>query len=154
MNTRTLYEIVVNQLIHYYILEGDLLESEEDNEIISLISSGNDQLLKDLIVLRTNRWKYHLIIGEYTTGLFSDLERKLNEETAFRLIRISMQIVLEQSDSDLITTSLSLLMDLVRTSNTTEIPEGLIEGLSILDNMKLEIDDKEYIKSIRNWYRI
>lgn len=129
----------------------------EDRLLKDIFENESSSSLKDLFVLRTNHCNYWLISGECGTwGRFDDLEQKLRSNIAFNLIPTAVEICLNQDDSDLFDTALSLLASLIRASNTTEIPNSLKEEWGQIKLKAEELksyDFKTLIGHIENWYR-
>ncbi|PRR79853.1 hypothetical protein [Clostridium vincentii] len=128
------------------------------NDIVYEIRrTGNPKLLIDLFDVRTKEWKYHIVSNECGTfGVFGDLA-KLSYIQGFKLIPTAIEIVNNQIDKDLITTALSLLLTCIETSNTTEIPNELLQQWTSINNKVNESNVEDSMKmwnAINRWYRI
>lgn len=114
------------------------------------------ELLKEIFALRTEKWKYYQISMEGgTIGLFGDLFHL--EYCSFELIPMAVEIVLEQEDSDLFITALSLLYKCIEESDTTEIPAELTRQWKVLEKRVREIENRDSLlcwNAICKWYRI
>ena len=125
--------------------------------VYEISATGNPKLLFELFNVRTKEWKYYMISNEGGSfGIFSDLE-KLSYIQGFKLIPTAIEIVNNHSDDDLLTTALSLLQTCIETSNTTEIPNELMQYWSSINNKVRDCNVKDSIKiwsEINNWYRI
>jgi hypothetical protein len=128
-----------------------------DSELASRIAqTGEPQLLSELFHSRKRRWPYHLIVDEcFTVGLFYDLEQQLLPNVAFTLIPQAVEITLEQDSTNLFTTALSLLAGLAEKSNTTEIPEILVESWEKLQQRadRFAPTTAETWRFLKSWYR-
>ena len=128
------------------------------NDIVNEITrTSNPKLLIDLFNVRTKAWKYHMVSIECGTfGAFSDLT-KLSSIEGFKLIPTAIEIVNNQIDETLITTALSLLSTCIEISNTTEIPNELLQHWESIDAKVNEGNVKERMEiwsAINRWYRI
>ncbi len=125
--------------------------------ILEIIRTSNPKLLFDLFNVRTKVWKYPIINDEFISyGLFSDIS-KLDSIQAFNLISTAVEIVISQTDDDLFTTALSLLLICAETTNTTEIPCELLKNLTSISKKVKECNVKDCIEiwnEIMNWYRV
>ncbi len=131
----------------------------QEVELVNQLRLGVSDNLPDLFASRTKRWPHPLMHDEcFTLATFGDLTQNISNDRAFSLIPIAVDIALQQSDQKLFLTALSLINDLVRASQTTELPVTLIEKknnleeriLSFSNNHELQI----YWSSIKEWYRL
>ncbi|MDP4268239.1 MAG: hypothetical protein Q8880_12495 [Bacteroidota bacterium] len=131
---------------------------DEGKDIVAELGrTGNPELLKHLFKLRTQDWEYHIMSNEFgTVGAFSDLS-KMSSINGFNLISTSVEIVLEQVDPNFFITALSLLLECICISKTTEMPYSLSEKLDELKGKIIETENEEaqrYLDSILHWYRV
>lgn len=78
-------------------------------------------------------------------------------EQGFKLIPIAIEIVNNHSDYELLITALSLLLTCIERSNTTEIPNKLLQYWTSINNKVREGNVKDGMKiwsEINRWYRI
>ena len=108
-------------------------------------------------------WKKKLQFNEwYFVRLENDFLTNLPSEDAFRSIPDLVDIILEQppfqneDDQFMYAELLSILVDLVQKSATTEIPQRLVESLEPISvrAQSLDINQRKPIKDIRDWYRL
>lgn len=130
-----------------------------ESDIIQQICLGESGNLLELFTLRTNRWRYpYMICGFLTIGIFDDLINCLTPERAFILIEEATAVLFKQSDLELITTALSLLTELARASETTEMPGPLQQQWPAISNhIQPHLDDmgmRVDWDSLCRWYRI
>jgi hypothetical protein len=106
--------------------------------------------------LRTTHWKHPFQHDEFVTvGLFSDLEEATSPSAAFDLIPAAVAIVLVQTDADLRASAASLLLGLVRRSDTTEMPPALGSKWDEVCAL-LAGGDRHcgyYLEDLQKWYR-
>lgn len=115
--------------------------------------------LREFFSVRTAYWRYpyqHVECG--TIGTFDDL--KLAPEAAFLLIDTAAEILLAQSDSDLTATAGWLLLQLVQSSKTTQIPQGLqarwdsvATKFSLIEGGRDRASGQLAFQGILEWYR-
>lgn len=119
--------------------------------------TGNPKLLFNLFNVRTKEWKYHMVCDECGTfNIFSDLQ-KLNYIQGFKLIPTAIEIVNNQNDDVLLTTALSLLSICIEISNTTEMPNVLLQHWTSINNKVSKNNVADSMKTwsgINRWYRI
>lgn len=119
--------------------------------------TGNSVLLFDLFNIRTMKWKYHIISDESGTyGIFNDLEN-LSDVDGFNLIPTAITIINNKKDEDLFTTSLYLLWECIKLSNTAEIPNEFLKHWQSINDTILDCNVKDCMKiweEINRWYRI
>lgn len=133
----------------------------------SILNTGSDlvaeircnckpELLRELFGLRTAEWKYHkMSIEGGTVDIFSDLHNF--QYSSFELIPCAAEIVLDQEDTELFITALSLLYRCIEESDTTEMPIELSRQWEHLENKVSEIGNADtllYWKGICEWYRV
>lgn len=124
--------------------------------VLELQKTGNPQLLLELFETRTREWKVAFVYDEGgTIGVFDDLQ--LDSGLGFKLIPITVDILLNQMKPDRFLAALSLLYICVCQSNTTEIPQGLIERWDEIEEKIKVSGDKESAllwDEISRWYRM
>ncbi len=94
---------------------------------------------------------------EWVYSKFTDIiARDLTPVKAFELIPEVVAVLLEQSDHDLKIALLELLVGLAGETGTTELPNGLISNLPLIE--KLINQENDYVKSrfnqLKKWYRL
>ena len=120
--------------------------------IASVARNPDIESLRSLFKEVTAVWPYPMRHDEcYTVSAFEDLGYAIGPEVAFILIPHAAKLSLEQNDAQLRETALSLLSDLTRRSNTTELPRGLMEILPRLTEIS---PGSLYLKNICEWYRL
>lgn len=138
-------------MIHnLYIHEADL---------VGKLRLGFSENLAALFDLRTKRWPHPYMHDEcFTLSTFGDLTQNIPNDRAFSLIPLAFDIALKQTDQTLLLTSLSLIIDLLRASDTTELTPTLIEKINGLDKQVLSLSNngkvQTYWNSIKEWYRL
>jgi hypothetical protein len=116
------------------------------------------QLLKELFDIRTREWKYAWFEVEGGgIGTFYDLETSLEPWQAFQLILPASRLVIDQTDIDLIETAFFLLLGIIHAGDTTEIPDGLLDQLEMLQNrdaLIVEAGRRSLFAELERWYRL
>jgi len=134
---------------------------------MSMYNTGNDivkklnlyatsEFLREYYYERTKEWKLSMISIECgTIGTFSDL--KLSPLQSFNLISTAVLICLEQNEKDLFTTALSLLLQIIKMSETTELPMLLSDKWDELNEKVNYFKDRSgelYWQLTKEWYRV
>jgi len=117
---------------------------------------ATSELLREYYYERTKEWKLSMISVECgTIGAFSDL--KLSPLQSFNLIPTAVLICLEQNEKDLFTTALSLLLEIIEMSKTTELPMLLSDKWNELNekvNYFKDRDGELCWQLTKKWYRV
>ena len=130
---------------------------KEDTAIEEIVLNPTLDLYKELFNIRTKEWKYWMKHNDHdTAGSFDDLLNKLEPYKAFESIKYIVDLLHMQLDKDLFITCLSLLLDMVKVSNTTEIPDELKNNLKLIEIRVKELNEKDatlLFDGIKEWYR-
>jgi hypothetical protein len=97
-----------------------------------------------------------LILDEcFSIDLFCDLNQQLLPPVAFALISQAVEISLDQDNAYLFTAALSLVAGLVEKSNTTEMPESLIQCWEELRERAEQYAPTTNVtwQYLKSWYR-
>jgi hypothetical protein len=123
--------------------------------LVPRVAEGSAEALVGLFDERTAAWPMPYAHGDYgTAGLFADLV--LGRETAHALVSTGVVLTLAQSTPALTECALSLLSQLARSSETTEVPALLrarwneLAGFARARGARCE---NEWC-SIASWYRL
>lgn len=95
--------------------------------------------------------------GEEGTGAIFDDLAETPAETAFALVPAAVGIALESREGPAFPHAVVLLASLVRSTDTTELPESLEQHLELLDVAVRQLGDRWVATSwdsIREWYRL
>ena len=129
------------------------------SELVALLGqSPSFDLLQELFKARTQEWPYPYI--EVEGGgitLFGDLTAALGTDQAFALRAPAVQLALEQTDEKLFETSIFLILELAKASQTTEVPEALAQSWDVLtDRCRTFVpnEDSRWLDELRRWYRV
>ena len=117
---------------------------------------ATSELLRKYYNERTKERKFSLISIECgTIGAFSDLT--LGSLQSFNLISTATLICLEQNEKNLFTTALSLLLQIVEMSDTTELPVLLSAKWNEINEKVNHFNERHgelYWQLIKSWYRV
>jgi hypothetical protein len=120
-------------------------------DLVHRVRGGDSGVLAELFQRRTAHWPHHMMHVEGgTIGLFSDLTHDLAPEVVFSLISTATDIAFAQRDAELLECALSLLIDLARASDTTELPGELGRDWVALQR---HAEGQTFWQDLRSWYR-
>lgn len=103
-----------------------------------------------------NNWEEELNKDEwYFSNLRDEILQEITPEEAFNYIPDVVKICLELKDKYLVGEIFEILLDLVKRTNTTEIPSYLEKNWEALINYVSSIGDynKRKTKELKGWYR-
>jgi hypothetical protein len=127
-------------------------ERDPKGLIAALIDAPSGTTLRALFCAVMAKWPHPMRHEEgYTVGAFDDLEQQVGPAKAFALLPEAARLALEQTDSALKESAMSLLLGLVRSSNTTEISD---EMRGLLVQLKQQSTGSSYLREIEKWYRL
>ena len=127
-------------------------ERDHEELIAAVIGTPSGTTLRALFCAVTAKWPHPMRHEEgYTVGAFDDLEQQVGSAKAFALLPEAARLTLEQTDSALKEAAMSLLLGLVRSSNTTEISD---EMRGLLLRLKRQLTGSSYLREIEKWYRL
>jgi hypothetical protein len=120
--------------------------------VVAVIETPNGTALRALFYETTAAWPHPMRHEEgYTASAFDDLEQQIGSAKAFALLPEAARLALEQTDETLKETAMSLLLGLVRSSDTTQIPDEMGE---LLVRLRHESRGSFYLREIEKWYRL
>jgi hypothetical protein len=126
------------------VADGDLISQIRGSAAASALERLFHHRVKDLS-------------GSGNPTLFDDLALQLSPGTAFSLTTHAAELVLCQKNAALALTALGLLLNLVRASDTTEMPPGLQDRWAALE-MSVAKHGRDWLlaemwRDLRRWYR-
>lgn len=130
----------------------------EQHLVTAILAAPSAKLLRQLFHERAPRWNGTYLSGERDFTLFEDLFSGLSPHSAFTLLPVAAELVLEASVPERIEQAAYLLNGLARRSDTTEMPAGLANRWKqVLNNVEAAAaysrDVRRELEDLKRWYR-